>query len=155
MIGATLVVAALVLAALLMSGRVPYSLAPVVALLLLAGASFFGKVSRLAEQMLPTVGRTGHVELWGSPPPGLSGAVRVDAVRAVGAGLHFYLRPLPDGSSTHLKIAQPREVTIRDTGLEIAQAKYVQWAGRKIRRTEEKKPFVLVLEDHRLPTTGA
>jgi hypothetical protein len=42
-----------------------------------------------------------------------------------------------------LKIAQPRETTIGETGVEVGGAKYVQWAGKKIKKAEGEKALVL------------
>ena len=147
-IGTALAAAGGIVATLWASGRMPHPFAPVLALMLVtAGASCFSKVSRLAERLAPMVEKIGEVKVYGSALPGVRGSVRVEKVLAIGAGLHFYLRPMPDGSSLHLKIAQPSEVAITEAGVEVAQAKYVQWAGRTISRSPGKKPFALVLED--------
>ena len=82
-----------------------------------------------------------------SPKPGAFTAATfiVQSVRALGPGLHFYLRPLPQGSPIHLKIAQPREATVDDAGVTIREAKYVQWAGRKVPKSQATIPFVLTV----------
>jgi len=130
------------------SGRAPYPFAPVLALLLfLSGASLFiSKVSGLAEKMRPFLGKTVRVQVWGSDLCGSPGSKFVFcAVRAVGPGLHVYLRPMPDGSPAHLKVAQPRGTTIGDARLEIGDAKYVQWAGSKIKKVEGAMALVLLV----------
>lgn len=68
---------------------------------------------------------------------------RIHAVRAVGAGLHLYLAPLPEGKPVHLKVAQPRDATIDERGAEIGGAKYFQWAGRKVEKAAGEKALVL------------
>src|SRR5436305_1577836 len=112
------------------SGRVSHPFAPVVALLLLlAGASFFGKARQFAEKLQPLVGKEVRVRVWGSElPDHVHCSYRVHMVRAFGAGLHFYLHSSSAGSPIHLKVAQPSEATLRDTAVEISCAKYVQWA---------------------------
>ena len=146
-VGLALIVAGVATGILWASGQVIHPFAPVVALLLfLAGASFFGKVSAYVEKMRPLVGKTVRVGVWGSALPGHPHSTFiVHAVQAVGPGLHVYLRPRAGGSPTHLKVAQPRETTIGEHGVEIAEAKYVQWAGTKIKKAEGEKALVLVV----------
>jgi hypothetical protein len=143
--GLGLIAAGAAAAVLWASGRTTHPFVPVVALLFfLAGASFFSKTSRFAERMRPLVGKSVRAQAWGAELPGHPGAAfRLHAVRALGAGLHLYLRPLPDGRPTHLKVAQPRGALLVDGGVEIAAAKYVQWAGRKVAQAEGAKALVL------------
>lgn len=145
-IGLTFVAAGVVLGIVWAMGWLTQPIAPAAALLLfLVGASFFGKVGRFAEKLRPFAGKSARVQVWGSDLPGYSGSTfSVQSVQALGAGLHFYLRPLPDGRPTHLKIAQPRGTTISETGVEIAEAKYIQWAGRKIQKVEGEKALVVL-----------
>jgi hypothetical protein len=70
----------------------------------------------------------------------------LQSVLSLGPGLHLYLQPLPDGSALHLKIAQPLEASDEATGVEIGRAKYVQWRGRKLKKNESEKAFVLHVE---------
>jgi xanthosine utilization system XapX-like protein len=143
--GLGLIVAGVAVGILWASGRTSHPFLPVVALLLfLAGASFFSKTSRFAERMRPLVGKSVRAQVWGAELPGHAGVVfRLHSVAAVGAGLHLYLRPLPDGSPIHLKVAQPRGALLDDCGVELAEAKYVQWAGRKLAQAEGAKALVL------------
>ena len=129
-------------------GRMTHPFSPVLALLLfLAGASFFGKTSRFADKLRPLVGQSVRVRVWGSELPDHAGSrFSVHMVRALGAGLHLYLRPLADGSPMHLKVAQPFGAIAGDSGFEISHAKYVQWDGRKIKKDEREKALVLVVE---------
>ena len=83
------------------------------------------------------------LDLAGSP----GSKFTIDAVRALGAGLHVFLRPLPDGSPIHLKVAQPLGTQISNVGLEIAEAKYVQWAGSKIKKVQGEMALMLILND--------
>ena len=148
-VGLALVLTGVASGILWMSGRATHPFVPVVALLLfLAGASvFISKVSGLAEKMRPLLGKNVRVQAWGSDLPGNNPGSKfgVCAVRAVGPGLHVYLRPLPDGSPTHLKVAQPSGTTISDAGMEVGEARYVQWAGSKIMKVEGKIALVLVV----------
>ena len=126
------------------SGRAPHPFVPVVALFLfLAGASLFVKTSKLAESLRPLVGKSVLVQVWGAELPGQPGLeFTVHAVRALGPGLHLYLRP-PDGRPTNLKVAQPRDASVSDHGMEIRDAKYVQWRGRKIPKVPGAKALAL------------
>src|ERR1700694_2791883 len=146
-VGLALVLAGAALGVLWMSGRLPHPGAPVVALFLfLAGTSLFSKVSGLAEKMRPLLGKNVRVQVWGSDLPGNPGSrFAVCPVRARGFGLHVLLRPWLDGGPTHLKVAQPRETTIGDAGLKIGEAKYVQWAGTKIKKVEGEMALVLIV----------
>lgn len=76
------------------------------------------------------VGKTVGIALWGSAQQ----EAVVESVFAIGAGLHIYFRR--EGSRVHLKVAQPTSVSIAGTRIEIADARYVQWADRKVRRSE-------------------
>jgi hypothetical protein len=73
---------------------------------------------------------------------------------AMGVGLHFCLRPVPEGPSLHLKIAQPAEVALTDEGLQIGRVKYIQWDGRTIARAPGTLPFTLLLNNDS-PAMGA
>ena len=131
------------------SGRLAHPFAPVVALVLfLAGASFFGKASQFADKLRPLVGKHVRVRVWGLElhDRNSGSSFRVHMVRAIGPGLHFYLRPSPEGSPIHLKVAQPSGTRLGDTTVEISGAKYVQWAGKKIKKDEREKAFVLVIQ---------
>ena len=148
--GLVLIVAGVAAGVVWASGRAPHPFVPVVALLLfLAGASLFGKTSQLAESLRPLVGKSVRVQVWGAELPGHPGGeFRVSVVRALGPGLHVYLRPPPDGRPTHLKVAQPRDASVSDDGMEIRDAKYVQWRGRKIAKVPGAKALVLRTKDN-------
>lgn len=135
-VGFALIAAGIAIAIAFSTKRLTQPFTPVVALFLfLAGASLFGKVAGLAGQISHLAGKTVKVKVWGSDLPGDTGSgFRLDKVRAIGPGLHLYLRPLPDGTSTHLKIAQPRGAVVGESGVEIVEAKYIQWAGSKIKK---------------------
>ena len=130
------------------SSRIANAFASVVALMLfLAGASFFAATGRFADRLRPFVGKRVRVRVWGSELPDYHGRTFVfQSVLSLGPGLHLYLRPLPDGSAMHLKIAQPLEASDAATGAEIGRAKYVQWRGRKVTKNESEKAFVLQVE---------
>jgi hypothetical protein len=133
-----------------MSGRWPHPFAPVVALfLLLAGTSLLiSKVGQLAKRMHLLLGKSVHVRAWGLDLAGSTGSkFTIYTVRALGAGLHVFLRPLPDGSPIHLKVAQPLGTQISNVGLEISEAKYVQWAGSKIKKVQGEMALMLIVND--------
>src|SRR6266568_7882385 len=146
-VGIALVFAGIALGIVWVSGRIAHPFLPVLALLLfLAGSSLFGKTNQFAQRLQPFVGRSVRVLAWDSELPGHSAETFiVQSVRALGAGLHLYLRPLPQGSPIHLKIAQPREATVDDAGVTIREAKYVQWVGRKVPKSQAAIPFVLTV----------
>ena len=128
-----------------MSHRVtnPFTLASAI-LLVGAGALLLPSTHRLADRVRPLVGQSVRARAWGAALPGHEDATfRLHAVRAIGAGLHLYLLPLPDGKPLHLKVAQPTDVIVDAGGVKVPGAKYVQWAGRKIRKVEGEKALVL------------
>ena len=140
-----LAVAGATLGAVWAIGKMSNPFTPVAALLLiLAGASLFGKASRFAERMSPLVGKKVHARVWDAE---LAGDPRseftIHAVRAIGAGLHLYLQPSAGGASIHLKVVQPQEVDLDESGVQIGEAKYVQWAGKKIAKVAGKKALLL------------
>src|SRR5690242_4426616 len=134
--GFALIAAGVAVAIAFATKRMTHPFTPVLALILfLTGASLFGRVAGLAGQLSHLVGKTVRVKVWGATLSGDAGSgFRLDKVSALGAGLHLHLRPLPDGVSTHLKIAQPRGATVGASGIEIADAKYIQWAVSKIKK---------------------
>lgn len=146
-VGIALVFAGAALGIAWASGRIAYQFAPVLALLLfLVGASLFGKTNQFAQRLQPFVGKNVRVLAWEAELPGHSAATfTVHSVQAFGAGLHLYLRPLPQGPAIHLKIAQPRHATVDSAGVTIREVKYIEWAGRKVPRSEVAIPFVLTV----------
>jgi hypothetical protein len=147
-IGIAVLLAAATAAILWASGRVKNPFLPFLALgLFFLGTNFFGKVSELAERMRPLLGRKVQVQVWGSAlSEGNGGSFVLHAVRALGAGLHVYLRPTAGGSPRHLKVAQPIGATTSDECVEVQEAKYVQWDGRMIKKVTGVKALVLNLE---------
>lgn len=143
--GLVLIVAGVAAGVLWVSGGVTHPFLPVVALLLfLAGASLFGKTNQLADRIRPLVGRSFRVLVWSTELPEYAGInATVHSVSALGAGLHLYLRLPADGGPAHLKIAQPRDASVTHDGMEIQDAKYVQWRGRTIAKVSGAKALVL------------
>jgi len=110
-------------------------------------ATSFGQPARLTESLRAFVGRRASVRVWGEPlSPGRDGVFEVASVKALGAGLHLYLRGKSPAAPTHLKVAQPRDVAIAPTEVVIGKAAYVQWAGRKLKPAPGAKALVIVLE---------
>lgn len=149
LVGFVLIAAGIAAGVLWATGRIAHPFAPVAGLfLLLLGATSFGKASRLADELRPLRGKAVSVRVWGSALPGRTGCkFQVHKIWAFGAGVHLYLRPLPDGSPVHLKIAQPLRTVVGDAGLEVSKAKYVEWAGKKMNKDEREKALVLAVEE--------
>ena len=79
------------------------------------------------------------MRVWGSE----LGECTVEAVQALGAGLHVFLRPLPDGRRTDLKIAQGRGLRVDARSAEFAWARYVQWGRARVPKLESTTPVRL------------
>jgi hypothetical protein len=111
-------------------------------------ATTLSQAGRLSAALKPLEGRTVYVEVWGAPLPGASeGALRVQSVRAFGAGLLLWLQPPSSRRSTLLKVAQPQSVLLELPRVDIADAAYVQWAGVRIRRREGVAAFTLSMRE--------
>ena len=133
--GLTLMVGGIAVGIAWSSGSFAQPMAPAIALVLfLGGASFFGRVSGMAGEMSSLKGKIVRVKVWGVELG--DGAFELKSVWGLGAGLHVYLRRLPDGAVTHLKIAQPRGTVVGATGAEAIGAKYIQWDGKTIKKPE-------------------
>ena len=134
-LGIVLILAAIALAAAWNIADFGRPFAPWIALILFAfGANLFGPMSRLAGEMSSLKGKTVRVKVWGAEL-GESG-FELKSVSGLGPALHVYLRPLPNGRVTHLKIAQPRGTVAGVTGAEVTTAKYVQRDGRTMKKPE-------------------
>ena len=98
------------------------------------GASLLARPARLSAALRPLVGRVVRVSAWGEPLPGSAGALYViEGITGIGAGLYIQLfRHDDEESGGVLKIAQPEGETLGDERIEIASAKYVEWARRKV-----------------------
>jgi hypothetical protein len=111
------------------------------------GASLLGRPARLSAALKPLVGRVVRVSAWGEPLPGSAGALYVvETITGIGARLHIQLfRHDDEESGGVLKIAQPAGETLGDERIEIASAKYVQWARRKVDRPAGTREPALVI----------
>jgi GNAT superfamily N-acetyltransferase len=90
-------------------------------------------------------GRTATVRIWGDSPAEFGhGEQLLTRVWALGAGLHFHLK-LADGPSRHVKVAQPRDWSTRESSLIIGTAKYVQVSGSTVRRVIGQPAFELTV----------
>lgn len=124
-------------------------LVPAIAALLFLATSF-SEAGRLTEPLRGFLHHTAVVRVWGAPLPVPSGAaVTVTSVKALGAGLHVFLRVGSSGSSTHLKVAQPSRAQVLPQGLAIESAAYVQWAGKRLPRVKGAPALTLYLEPSR------
>ena len=104
-----------------------------------AAATLLSRVATLSNQLESFKGKIVRVEGWGVDL-GQGAGLKVDSVRALGAGLHIYFSP-----GKHLKIAQPRRSEIGSGSAIIADAAYVQWEERKITKPADRNIPALVL----------
>jgi hypothetical protein len=97
----------------------------------------------LATSRLPltrALGRFRHqpveVRLWGAAPPGTAGTTLIlTSVNVMSVGTHLFFTA-SDGSSAHLKIAQPRDAQLAPDHVTVATARYVQWNTTKLERND-------------------
>jgi hypothetical protein len=122
------------------------------AILFIVVVSFFltgtllSRAGRLSKSLAPWVKSRVHVEVWGRPLEGSGEQVfEIDRIAAFGAGLLIHLRPIAGGPRSLLKIAQPLASRFENGRLEIADARYVSWGGKKLPRGSESKMPALVL----------
>jgi hypothetical protein len=104
-------------------------------LLLVPIATSLSQAGRLAVSLQVLKRRAIDAIVWGVPirSPGTDG-LHVESVGAVGAGLLIYL--MHEHERSLLKVAQPRSWLVEDGRVVIAEAAYVQWAGRRLVRAE-------------------
>ena len=111
-------------------------------------ATALSPAGRLSTALKPLKGRIVDVEVWGAPLPGVSeGGLRLQSVRAFGAGLLLLLQPPSSRRSMLLKVAQPQSVLLELPRVDIADAAYVQWAGVRVRRREGVTAFTLSMRE--------
>lgn len=91
-------------------------------------ATRLGVASRAIPSLRPFLNQTVLVRVWGAPLS--TETFTITSIRALSAGLQFYLRPSSSNSSTHLKVAQPTSVQVTGNTAVIQGVKYMQWAGR-------------------------
>ena len=95
--------------------------------------ALFGK-GPIVSALHPFVGHAVRVMVWGAQIIDESPLI-VDSVRSFGAGLLIFIRRGAGGPRTLLKVAQPKHLSVVDGRVEIAQARYVSWGGRKLTMT--------------------
>ena len=101
----------------------------VLALLLLATS--LSHAGQLLEPLRIFRNRPVEIRIWGDQvPPNAGASFRIESVRALGAGLHLFVRS-GDGPLKHLKIAQPRDAEVTERVAEIGEAAYVQWLDQR------------------------
>jgi hypothetical protein len=92
---------------------------------------------RLSASLQELPGRSVEIRVWGAPLTSGSNAIfQVNSVRALGAGLLIFLRESPKGRAALLKVAQPRASRVEVPTVEIREAAYVQWGGRRRPRVD-------------------
>ena len=87
----------------------------------------------ITDLLRPFVKKSVRVEVWGVPLA--DSTFEIDSAYRFGAGLLIFLRSASGGRRTLLKVAQPKSASISEDRVEISDARYVQWAGRKLERT--------------------
>ena len=107
-------------------------------------ASLISPIGALAVRLRPFIGKTVTVRAWENPLPDAE-TFEVISVRAISAALHIYLQPI-GGSPIHLKVAQPRRAQVTESTILIDDAKYLQWAGRKLPRSLQRTSPALIME---------
>jgi hypothetical protein len=110
--------------------RFPAIAVAFVCFLLMATAQ--SRAGRISPALRSFVGRRVQVQVWGAPIPATGGSTRVDSVTALGVGLLIHLRASSEDRRTLLKVAQPGEARFEDDRLEIDDARYVSWGGKKL-----------------------
>jgi len=108
-----------------------------VVLLLLVGATVIGP-GRIVRRCRHLEGRAVTVHLWGAVPRAFGDDVILESLWVLGAGLHLHVRAPGGASSLHVKVAQPRGWSVDESSLTIADAKYVQVAGKTAERVAER-----------------
>ena len=114
---------------------------------LVVAGSMFSNAGQLAPSLRPFVKRPVRAAVWGAPLPAPTAPrFELESVSAVGAGLLLYLRAIPSGPRTLLKVAQPGSARLDGSRLEIGEARYVSWAGARLKPQVGKPALVLVIE---------
>jgi hypothetical protein len=98
----------------------------------LLGATALSRAGQIATALRPFRDRSVRVQVWGAPVPVTGGSTVVDSVMALSAGLLIYLRPSPEDRRTLLKVAQPGPARVGAGRVEIDNARYVSWGGKKL-----------------------
>lgn len=112
----------------------------------LIAETLLSRAGRLSKSLAPWVESRVHVEVWGRPLEAAGEeAFEIDRIAALGAGLLIHLRPIAGGPRWLLKIAQPQAPRFVNGRLEIADARYISWGGKKLARGSESKTPALVL----------
>lgn len=126
------------------------------AAMFLIGSAFTtaGRTARALQRF-----RGAHVRIvaWGRPLPASDGPFYVESVSSLGVGLLVRLQVAQGATAILLKVAQPRDVLVSGERLTIGRAAYVQWASRRVKRTNASPGPALLLEsvpDDPLPRSG-
>ena len=112
----------------------------------LLGGTAFSNAGRLATSLAPYVKRSVRVQVWGTFLGAEDGSrFEIESIKAAGAGLLIYLRASPEGKRTLLKVAQPGSARLEESRVEIAEARYVSWGGRRLTLAVGQPAVVLLI----------
>lgn len=110
------------------------------------------KATRFKKLLRPFVKRNVSIEVWGVPVPDSSRPLfEIDSISALGAGLLIYLRASTGGPRVLLKVAQPVSATAHEDHIEISDARYVSFAGMKLKRAGGSNAVDLIVSPLRKP----
>ena len=93
------------------------------------------------------VGFRDHVvelRLWGELPPETHGTLILTSVNVISVGLHLFFTA-SDGSTMHLKVAQPRDARLAPDHVTIGAARYVQWNATKLKPSDNSDAVSIAL----------
>ena len=96
-------------------------------------ATLLAKARGMAAPLAVLVRRTVNVAIWGSPlSEANDSGFEVVSVRSLSAALLVHMRPISGGRTALLKIAQPDGFADHGGSMEVTNARYVSWAGKKL-----------------------
>lgn len=96
-------------------------------------ATLLAKARSMVAPLAALVRQTVKVAIWGSPLPEVNDSgFEVVSVRSLSAALLVHMRPRSGGRTALLKIAQPDGFVDHGGAMEVMNARYVSWAGKKL-----------------------
>jgi hypothetical protein len=102
---------------------------------MMVGATAASRANAIAASLQGYTGRKVSAVVWGKAPPGDIGeALVLESAFAISAGLHLRLRAESSGRTYRMKVAQPTGGVADGSGLQVADARYVQWERARLAR---------------------